>query len=138
MSTEEVVRGYLDAVNSRDWSGIRQVLHPEYSYMGGDGEIRHGPDAGIAVAEMFIGAISDARINVERIHVDGDTAIVEFIGTGTHDGEFQGIPASGRKLKMPVCNVLVVRDGKIYAEREYMDMAHFMRQIGALPASVTA
>ncbi len=63
---------------------------------------------------------------------------VGLIGAGTHDGDFQGIPASGRKVSMPVITVLDVKDGKIVAEREYMDMAHLMQQIGAMPAPATA
>ena len=39
---------------------------------------------------------------------------------------------------MPVCNVIEIKDGKVYAEREYMDMAHMMQQIGAMPAPATA
>jgi ketosteroid isomerase-like protein len=32
---------------------------------------------------------------------------------------------------MRLCKVLEFRDGKIYAEREYFDMAHLMQQLGA-------
>jgi ketosteroid isomerase-like protein len=34
--------------------------------------------------------------------------------------------------------VLEIRDGKIYAEREYMDMSHLMQQLGVAPAPATA
>ncbi|MBI4571514.1 MAG: ester cyclase, partial [Chloroflexi bacterium] len=48
------------------------------------------------------------------------------------------IPATGRKVEMPVCTVLDIRDGKITAEREYMDMAHMMQQLGVMPEPATA
>jgi predicted ester cyclase len=41
-----------------------------------------------------------------------------------------GIVPTGRNVSLPACLVLEIRDGKIYAEREYFDMAHLMRQIG--------
>ena len=59
-------------------------------------------------------------------------------GSGTHDGDFMGVPASRRRVIMPVCTVLDLKDGKIIAEREYMDMAHMMQQIGAAPVKASA
>jgi len=37
-----------------------------------------------------------------------------------------------------VCDVIEVRDGKIYAERGYMDMMHMMQQLGVAPVPATA
>jgi steroid delta-isomerase-like uncharacterized protein len=137
-STEATAREYLDAFNRRDWDSMRKLFLPEYTYTGGDGEVQKGPEAGLAVAQMFAAAMSDAKISIQTVHTSGDTAVVEFIGSGTHDGDFQGIAPSGRKVTMPVCMVVEVRDGKIRCEREYMDMMHMMQQIGVTPAAATA
>ena len=126
-------REYLEAFNRRDWDQFKGLFASEYSYTGGDGEKQEGPEAGLAVGQMFATAMSDAKINIQRVHVAGDTAIVEFQASGTHDGDFMGIAATGRKVTMPVVTVLEIKDGKITAEREYMDMAHVMQQIGAMP-----
>ena len=133
-----IAREYFDAWNRRDWAKFRSLMHPDYSYTGGDGQQQKGPEAGLAVAQMFAGALPDGKIDVQRIHVAGDVAIVEFIGSGTHDGDLMGIAATGRHMSMPVCNVIEVRDGTIYAEREYMDMMHMMEQLGVAPVPTTA
>ena len=135
---ESVAREYLEAFNRRDWETFRNVLAPGYSYTGGDGVTQNGPDAGVAVGQMFAGAMSDARLEIKKVHVAGDTAIVEFQGSGTHDGDFMGIAATGKKVSMPVCVIAEVRDGKIQAEREFMDMSHFFQQIGVMPEMATA
>lgn len=135
---ESIAREYLEAFNRRDWDAYRNVLAPNYTYTGGDGAAQNGPEAGIAVAQGFAAAMSDARIEVKNVHVAGNTAIVEFQGSGTNDGDFMGIPATGKKITMPVCTVLDVKDGKIVAEREYMDMAHLMQQLGVMPEMATA
>ncbi|MEX2157997.1 MAG: ester cyclase [Dehalococcoidia bacterium] len=138
-NTEALVREYMECFNSRDWDRYRGMLHPEYSYTGGDGDqVKGGPDVGLGVAQMFANAMSDAKIDVKKIYVAGDTALVEFIGSGTHDGDFQGIAPTGKKVTLPVCDVVDVRDGKIIAEREYMDMMHMMQQLGVVPAAATA
>lgn len=135
--TTTIVREFFDAFNRRDFDRARELMHPEYSYTGGDGRRQDGPEAGIAVAQMFHTAMSDAKIDIKRIHAAGDVVITEFTGSGTHDGDFMGNAPTGRKVTMPVCNVMEIRDGKIYAEREYMDMLHLTQQLGIAPVPAT-
>ena len=87
---------------------------------------------------MFAGAMPDAAIDIQKIHAAGDTVVVEFIGTGTHKGELMGVAATGRSVTLPICDVLEIRDGKIYAEREYMDVMTMMVQLGVVPAPAAA
>ena len=133
-----IARQYLECFNQRDWGKMRSYLHDSYTYTGGDGQVQQGPEAGLAVAQMFAAAMSDAKVSIKNIMTSGNTAIAEFVGSGTQDGEFMGIPASNRRATMPVCMVVEIKDGKIVAEREYMDMAHIMQQLGVMPASATA
>jgi steroid delta-isomerase-like uncharacterized protein len=133
-----IAKEYFETFNRRDWDKMRSLLHTQYSYTGGDGQRMDGPDAGIGVAQMFAGAMSDAKITINRTYASGDVVVTEFTGSGTQDGAFMDIAATGRKVTMPVCNVIEMRDGKIYAEREYMDMAHMMQQLGVMPVPATA
>jgi len=133
-----IAREYLESFNRRDWDRIRELFASGYSYTGSDGEKQQGPEAGLAVVQMWANAFSDAKADIRQIHVAGDVATVEFQASGTQDGELMGIAATGRKVSMPVCTVLDIKDGKITAEREYMDMAHMMQQLGVMPAPATA
>jgi steroid delta-isomerase-like uncharacterized protein len=133
-----IARKSIDAWNRRDWDTYRSLLGPGYSYTGGDGQRQDGPEAGMAVARMFATAFPDGKIDIQHVHVTGDTALVEFIGSGTHRGDLMGIAPTGRKISVPVCDILEIKDGKIHAEREYMDMAHVMQQLGVMPAPATA
>ena len=76
---------------------------------------------------MMTTALPVIMLEIKQTHVAGDVVIAEFIVSGTHQGELMGIAPTGRKVTMPVCLVLEIRDGKIYAEREYMDMEHMMQ-----------
>ena len=134
-----IARDLTEAWNRRDWNRYREVLHPDYSYTGGDGQQQKGPEAGIALVEMYANAFPDGKLDVQHVHAVSDSiAIVEFIARGTHQGELMGIAPTGRRMTLPVCNIIEVRDGKVYAEREYMDMLHMMQQLGVAPAAVTA
>ena len=134
-----IAREYLDSWNRRDWARWRELFHPQYTYTGGDGQVQKGPEAGLAIGQMFATAYPDGRIDIQRIHTAGDNvAIAEFIGRGTHQGDLMGIAPTGRQITIPVCNVIEVRDGKVYAEREYFDMLHMMQQLGVAPVPATA
>ena len=129
---------YNDAWNRRDWARWRELLHPEYTYTGGDGQVQKGPEAGLAMGQMFANAFPDGKGDIQKITATGDIAIVEFIGRGTHTGDLMGIAPTGRQVTVPVCDILEIRDGKIYAELEYMDMLHMMQQLGVAPVPATA
>ncbi len=133
-----IAREYLECFNRRDFDRIRQLFDSGYSYTGGDGQRQDGPQAGIDVVQMYASAFPDAKLEIRQVHTADDTAVVEFIARGTHQGDLMGIAPTGRKVEMPVCTVLDIRNGKITAEREYMDMAHMMQQLGVAPAPATA
>jgi len=138
VSPADIAREYVENWNRRDWKAYRELLDDQYTYTGGDGQTQRGPEAGMAVGQMFATAFPDGRIDLRQIHTAGDTAIVEFTGSGTHSGDLMGIAPTGRRISIPVITVLTVRGGKIVSEREYMDMAHVMRQLGVIPAAATA
>ena len=138
MTPAEIARASTDAWNRRDFDKMRSLMHPDYSYTGGDGQPQKGQDAGIAINRMFATAFPDGRIDVVRVHETGDTAIVEFVGRGTHKGDLMGIAPTGKTVAIPVCDVLEIRDGKIYSEREYMDMMTIMVQLGVATAPPVA
>ena len=133
-----IAREYLEAWNRRDWARYREILHPEYTLTGGDGQTQKGQEAGLAVGQMFATAFPDGKIDLKSVHATGDVAIAEFIGRGTHTGDLMGIAPTGRQMTIPVCEIYELRDGKIYAERQYMDMLHMMQQLGVAPAPATA
>ena len=127
---KNLVEQYMDAIPRRDFSRMRQMLHPMYSFTGSDGQKHQGADAGIAVTEMYTNAFPDMILEIKHMNVAGETVVTEFVAHGTHKGEMMGIEPTNRKIAMPVCNITEFRDGKIYAEREYFDAMYLMQQLG--------
>jgi steroid delta-isomerase-like uncharacterized protein len=133
-----LAREYLEYWNRRDWDGFKGILADDYTYTGGDGQTQRGPDAGLAVGQMFATAFPDGKIEFRNITVSGNTAVVEFTGSGTHTGNLMDIPPTGKKMSLPIVTILEFSGDKIAAEREYMDMMHMMTQLGLAPAPATA
>jgi steroid delta-isomerase-like uncharacterized protein len=123
----------LDLVNRRDIARFREMLHPDYTYTGADGVELQGPDAGVAQVEGFVNAFPDLRLDLTHHYPCGDVSVIEFRGRGTHQAELEGIPATGKSLDVVVCDLIEVRDGKVYREREYYDQMTIMQQLGVMP-----
>lgn len=131
MRSTEVHRAYLDAVTSRDWDRVRELLHPDFRYQDSDGSEHKGPQAAIDVGETYTSAFPDLSLEVVReLEVDATTSVIEFIARGTHDGELMGIAPTGRRVSMPVCNVVDLEDGRIIEEHEYYDTRAMLEQLG--------
>ena len=121
----------FEAIERRDLDELRALYHAEYSYTGSDGEEQKGPELGVAVSKMFLDALPDARLDVRTRYACGDNvSIIEFVGRGTHRGELMGVPATGRSLAVWACDIIEVRDGRIYREREHMDTLSILQQLG--------
>jgi steroid delta-isomerase-like uncharacterized protein len=126
-------REMIGAVLARDWDRLRRLYHADYVYRSSDGVAQTGVGAAVAVAQTYTTAFPDLRIDVAHQWASGDTvSVVEAAVRGTHQAEFEGIPATGKAMVYPHCNVIEVRDGKIYREREYSDAMAIMRQLGVI------
>jgi len=123
-----------DAVNSRDFAALRALYHPDYAYTGTDGQEHKGAEAGVAVAQTYTSAFPDLSLEVRRRYdCGGDVSIMELAGRGTHQGELEGIAPTGRPAEAFNCNIIEVRDGKIYRERDYFDRLALLEQLGIAP-----
>jgi steroid delta-isomerase-like uncharacterized protein len=98
-----------------------------------------GQDAIVARARMILDGFSDAKLEIVSIAVDGSRACTEWRFSGTQDGVFLDVPASGRRIVNLGSTVQEFdEDGKIVSENSYWDVALFLRQVGVLPAAATA
>jgi steroid delta-isomerase-like uncharacterized protein len=78
-------------------------------------------------------AFPDMHWKVEEQIAEGDKVVTRFEWTGTHRGEFLGVPATGRRVK--VWGIVIDRlDGdRIKDTRIIMDTLGLMAQLGAIP-----
>lgn len=82
---------------------------------------------------MMHTAFPDFRATVHEVLQDGDKVVCRVTFSGTHQGEFMGMPASGKPVEMPVIDVLQFRDDKIVAHWGVSDMSGVLAQIGGPP-----
>jgi len=60
---------------------------------------------------------------------EGDKVMVRFISTGTHRGEFNGIPPTGRRIAIQEVAILRIKDGRIVEEWGFPDLFGLHQQL---------
>ena len=76
-------------------------------------------------------ALPDLAIEVQRRHVTNEAILVEVIVRGTHLGRWRGLPATGRRVEIPICGVYTFDvDDRLAGEKIYYDRGTVLRQLG--------
>lgn len=86
------------------------------------------------VISAFHAAFPDMRLTSEFQLAEGDRVANHITMRGTHQGEFQGIPATGKSVTVTFTNIMRFEGGKIAELRGYLDAVGLMQQLGVIPA----
>jgi steroid delta-isomerase-like uncharacterized protein len=115
---------------------IDEVLHSDfvcYDPNSESGEIR-GVDTIKGEIEYFRSAVPDLTYTVEDQVAEGDKVVSRWKASGTHQGEFFGVPGSGNRIEMSGIQIdSFDESGKMVEEWPEYDLLGAMKQIGAIP-----
>lgn len=111
---------------------LAELCAPEYvATIGGNPPMDRAGHEGFAIG--FYAGLPDARHEMVDVFATEDRVAVRFVIQGTHTGNFFGIPASDRPVRV-VANVLMrIKDGRVTTLEGVFDEAGLLRQIGVLP-----
>jgi steroid delta-isomerase-like uncharacterized protein len=126
---------FVDEVQSRgNIDLIDEICSPEF--------VNHSAPPGIpadregvkAVTAMFRGAFPDSYFTVEDMMAEGDKVATRKTFHGTQEGEFMGIPPSGRSVSMGLIDIVRISDGRVVEHWSMGDSLGLMQQLGVIPS----
>jgi predicted ester cyclase len=82
----------------------------------------------------FLNAFPDATFTIDDMIAEGDQVVTKKTFTGTQQGDFFGVPASGNKVTVQFVDIMRVREGWITEHWLCMDQLTLMQQLGAIPS----
>ena len=85
-------------------------------------------------AGAFRGSFPDWHSTFEELVAEGDRVAERWTGRGTHRGELQGIPPTGKHVEVPGSVFYRIVGGKIVEFRGQLDMMSLLQQLGVIPA----
>jgi steroid delta-isomerase-like uncharacterized protein len=84
--------------------------------------------------QAFWGAFPDCKLVFEEVFAEGDKVACRFVVYATHQGEFQGIPATGKRITLPGITILQFANGKCVERWSQADFIGLLQQLGVMPA----
>jgi steroid delta-isomerase-like uncharacterized protein len=143
MSTPEenkaVMRRFEAAINAADLAMrdtlLDEVVAPDYVDHSPIGIASQGGREGLKRALTAArAAFPDFRTTLHDLMGEGDKCAVRFTTSGTHRGEFAGIPPTDKSFAMPGIAIYRVRDGQLAERWAAADQLGMMQQLGVIPA----
>jgi steroid delta-isomerase-like uncharacterized protein len=130
-----VLQRFYEIVNEGATEKLDDVCAPDLKGHAGAGADLTQLKQSIA---SFREAFPDLRAEVRHAVAEDDLVSTWVSYQGTHQGEFAGVPGSGRNVKFVAWDLIRVKDGRIVEITQYCDVFTLMNQIGALPTAAPA
>ena len=124
-------RLYEEVINQGKLETADELLAPDAPSHTG---VPPGPEGLKRHVSMLRAAFPDLHHSIEDVIAEGDKVVVRTTCTGTHVGDFLGIPPTGRRFTQEHIHILRLEQGKVAEHWAQMDKVGMMQQLGVMPA----
>jgi steroid delta-isomerase-like uncharacterized protein len=138
VSTDEnkavVRRWFSEVVSKGDMSSLDEicaVCHPSFVMV--QGVIEPAPQGISGLKDLvsrFRTAFPDLTATVDEQIAEGDKVVSRLTMSGTHQGEFMGMPATGKSFTVKGASIWEVRGGQLISEWVSWDSMSMLQQLG--------
>ena len=134
-----IVEQHIRLENQHDMEGVLSTFGEVARYDDEPWDAHYdGRDGVRQFYTQLMTALPDLEIEVRHQHVTYEAIVVEVIIRGTHLGEWKGLPATGRRVDLPVCGIYTFEaDDRLAGERIYYDRGTVLRQLGVFHEPVS-
>ncbi len=128
-----LVATYIDRVwNAGDLAALDELTTPNFRYT-----LAGQPSINLAGMTQFLKLVRDGfpdwHVEIVALLCEGSLVAARWQGHATHQGEFRGLAATGRRIAVCGMNFYEIADEKIAAEWEQMDSLGMLQQLGVMP-----
>jgi steroid delta-isomerase-like uncharacterized protein len=125
-STRSVMMQYLNA----EHSDVSMMADDVVFTIMATGQENASPEGVQGMLNYFYRIAFDATAKTNNFFVADGKAVVEGDFVGKHIGEFAGIPATGKDVRVPLCVVYDLKNDQITRGRVYFEMPALLAQLG--------
>jgi steroid delta-isomerase-like uncharacterized protein len=134
IANKAIICRYVDATNAGELDLFDLFVDEDYI------ENEPIPGQGLGREELkkayvvFNGPFPDLEYIFEDLIAEGDLVFGRGVISGTHKGDFMGIPATGKKIRWTGTRLFRLENGQVMEGWINLDMLGMMQQMGAIPA----
>jgi steroid delta-isomerase-like uncharacterized protein len=130
-----VRRLYEEVWNKRKMQLMSELVSPSHALHGPNfSGSSIGPEAYRRHVALFVAGFPDLRFTIEDTVTEGDRVVVCWTLSGTHKGEYMGIPATNKKVSIQGITIHHIANGRIMDSYPMRDMWGMMQQLGVVDA----
>jgi steroid delta-isomerase-like uncharacterized protein len=122
-----------EVINQGNTDAIDELIDPGVVDHAAPPGFPTGREGAKQFAAMMRSAFPDLYLTIEDMISEGDKVVMRSTWSGTHEGEFMGIPATGRRVTVSAIDISRVADGKMVEHWEQSDALGLMQQLGVVP-----
>jgi len=86
---------------------------------------------------MLLRGLPDLHLTIEDLIAEGDKVVMRATVTGTHQGEYMGLPPTGKSITYNEIFIWRLAGGRITEMWGVVDVFSQMQQLGVIPARRT-
>lgn len=139
MNHAAVMRRTYERINAADIAGFGDLVADDFvEHQGGPG-FPATKEGTLDFFRALVTAFPDLRMTVEDLIANGDKTVARVAVTGTHEGEFMGVPATGRRVDVQLIDIMRFDHAGLVGEHWGVgDMLSLMQQLGVVPTGAPA
>lgn len=132
---ERVIHRYFEEVwNNGQLEVLDEIIAPDYiNHSSSMPDQPPGPAGLKPIVAAMRSAFTDLHYTLHDLVITEGKVAVRCTMSGTHTGDFFGIPATGKQVKINQFQIEHIRDGQIVEHWRQSDDLTLMRQLGLLP-----
>ena len=133
-SNKALVRRLVDEVQNRGIiAAVDEIAAPTFVNHSAPPGMPSNREGVKQITLLFRRAFPDGAMTVEDMIAEGDTVATRKTFRGTHQGEFMGIPPTGRRVAIELIDIVRVVDGRVVEHWNVVDNLGLLQQLGVLP-----
>src|SRR3954451_20715055 len=134
MSNKDTMRRFYDAISGGNTSIVDEMLAEDF--------VEHDEFPGIPQSregvkqffDMSRAGFPDLTMRVLHLVEEGDVCVGHGLFEGTHEGEFMGVEPTGRRVSVPIADVVRFGDdGRAVEHWGVTDTGMMLQQLGVVP-----
>ncbi|MFC1562752.1 ester cyclase [candidate division KSB1 bacterium] len=124
-----LVRQWVEEMDKQNWTIYDELNAPDAVLHSGG--ITFSREEARQMAPAYYKAFPDFHHVIDDLIAEGDKVVLRTTDYGTHEGEFMGVPPTGKKVSFGMIAIYRIKDGKIIEAWGVYDMLGLMNQLGA-------
>jgi steroid delta-isomerase-like uncharacterized protein len=126
-----LVKQVFDRWNQQDETVYTELYSQDYSYFApANNTEKLTREEEASFTKQVWSAFPDIKWNIEEMIASGNSVMIRWTVTATHEGEYLGLPPTGNKCESGGVWITHIKEGKLVEVREEVDVLGWMEQLG--------